>query len=84
MLKDTIDNNNTVILKALGFKHNSVSKSWKLKINSTIVILDTQVNISNKEMFATLLKRHINENTRVVKSLMNKKRLLIKLLNTVY
>lgn len=84
MLKDTIENRNTVILKALGFKHNSVSRSWKLKVNSTIVILDDQVNISNKQMFETLLKRSINERSRAIEALMKKKSLLIKLLKTVY
>ena len=84
MLKDTIENRNTVILKALGFKHNSVSRSWKLKVNSTIVILDDQVNISNKQMFETLLKRSISERSRAVEALMKKKSLLIKLLKTVY
>ena len=83
MLKDTMEKRKSEILQAIGFHYSPSTRLWKLKINSTIIISDKQVDACrDKERFEKLLIASISYNSQVIKALQKRKTLLIKLLKT--
>lgn len=83
MLKSTMKNRQEEILRSLGFHYDDNACLWKLKINSTLIISDKELEkYTTKERFEHLILVLINDKTQVIKALVKKKRTLIKLLST--